>query len=163
MLTFYRHNIRCSSCRMTTRSANTEIMHYAHCETKEQSASMLTELKVRVANMLAKRSETVAAKVQAAEIALANQRIDDLRDAYSAIAAMIGGDSYQGIHKVHGSTGIHTVRAFEEKCTCPGHKRHGHCKHIKIVNDARDAMQAIRKEQRNLSQWLLWQAERMVA
>ena len=163
MLTFYRTNIRCSSCRMTTRSANTEIMHYAHCETKEQSVSMLLELQARVANMLAKRAKTVAIKVQAAEIALANQQIDNLREAYSAVSTLIGGESYQGIHKIHGSTGIHTVRAFEGTCTCPGHKRHGHCKHIKIVNDARDAMQKIRKEQRALSQWLLWQAERMAA
>lgn len=151
MLTFYRHNIRCSSCRMTTRSANTEIMHYAHCETKEQSASMLTELKVRVANMLAKRSQTVSAKLKAAEIALTNQRIDDLLEVESRICTMLNGKRFGNIYKVHGSTGLHTVRPIEGVCTCAGHKAHGHCKHVKSIKAVHSTLISIAEEINKLS------------
>ena len=112
MLTFYRTNIRCSDCRMTTRSVNTEIMHYAHCSLKEQSASMLLELKMRVVKMLSKRAATVAAK------------------------ALVGVDVNGSYAKVSGNTGLYTVRA--NHCTCPSFKfgKGKPCKHIERVKNA---------------------------
>lgn len=109
---FYRTNLRCATCRMTTRSKNTEIMHYAHCATKEQSADLLAELKARVAKMLAKRAATVAAK------------------------ALVGIDVSGNVAKVEGQTGLYTVRPTS--CTCPAHRfgKGKPCKHIERVKAA---------------------------
>jgi hypothetical protein len=109
---FYRTNLRCITCRMTTRSKNTEIMHYEHCETKEQSAELLAELKARVAKMLANRAATIAAK------------------------ALVGVDVSGNVAKVEGQTGLYTVRPTS--CTCPAHRfgKGKPCKHIERVKHA---------------------------
>lgn len=109
---FYRTNLRCTTCRMTTRSKNTEIMHYAHCDTKAQSPELLAELQARVANMLAKRAATIAAK------------------------ALVGVDVAGNIAKVQGETGLYTVRPTS--CTCPSFKfgKGKPCKHIVRVKQA---------------------------
>lgn len=113
MLTFYRTNIRCSSCRMTTRSKNTEIMHYAHCETKEQSAAMLLELKMRVVKMLSARAATVAAK------------------------AVEGIEVVGNFAKVQGSNN-NTYFVRKDYCSCPAFKfgKGKPCKHIERVVSA---------------------------
>lgn len=129
MLTFYRHNIRCSSCRMTTRSANCEIMHYAHCETKEQSASMLLELKMRVVKMLAKRAATVAEKT------------------------LVGIEVSGNVAKVEGQTGLYTVRPTS--CTCPAHRfgKGKPCKHIERVKHAVSLAARCWPQQYSLQAW----------
>lgn len=146
-LRMYRMAVLCKTCFMRTKSLATEIAHHAWCHTREQSAELLRTLQDKIAMSLDKRRQTKAAKL--------NAKIDELREAYSAVYASVGGNSALGIHKVSGSTGLHTVRAYEGSCTCPGHKAHGHCKHVRLVREARDAMQAIKRQLRDTSDRLL--------
>lgn len=151
-LRMYRMAVLCKTCFMRTKSAATEIAHHAWCHTREQSPELLRTLQDKIAASRIKRRETKAAKL--------NAKIDSLREQYSAVYASVGGNSALGIHKINGSTGLHTVRAYEGTCTCPGHKAHGHCKHLHLVRDARDAMQAIKRQLQDTSRTLLAMAER---
>lgn len=151
-LRLYRMAVLCKTCFMRTKAAATEIAHHTWCHTREQSAELLETLQDKIATSRAKRRQTIADNL--------NAKIDSLRDAYSAVYASVGGHSALGIHKISGTTGLHTVRAYEGTCTCPGHKAHGHCKHLRLVRDARDAMQAIKRQLRDTSDRLLAMAER---
>lgn len=151
-LRLYRMAVLCKTCFMRTKAAATEIAHHTWCHTREQSAELLETLQDKIATSRAKRRQTIADNL--------NAKIDELRDAYSAVYASVGGNSALGIHKISGSTGLHTVRAYEGTCTCPGHKAHGHCKHVRLVRDARDAMQAIKRQLQDTSRTLLAMAER---
>lgn len=151
-LRLYRMTVLCKTCFMRTKAAAKEITHHAWCHTREQSPELLRTLQDKIAASRIKRRETKAAKL--------NAKIDELREAYSAVYASVGGNSALGIHKISGSTGLHTVRAYEGTCTCPGHKAHGHCKHVRLVRDARDAMQSIKRQLRDTSDRLLAMAER---
>ena len=111
MLSFYRSNIRCSDCRMTTRSKDASIRHHDHCTTNEQNAAMLLELKLRIVKMLSKRAETVATK------------------------ALEGIEVVANFAKVQGSTGTYHVR--KDYCSCPSFKfgKGKPCKHIaRVIN-----------------------------
>lgn len=151
-LSLYRLTVRCSDCCKRTKSSAREIAHYPWCTTLAQDPELLRTLQDKIAMSLIKRRETKAAKL--------NAKIDDLREAFSAIYTSVGGNSALGIHKINGSTGLHTVRAYEGTCTCPGHKAHGHCKHVRLVRDARDAMQSIKRQLRDTSDRLLAMADR---
>jgi hypothetical protein len=151
-LELYRLTVRCSDCCRRTKSLATEIAHYPWCTTLAQDPELLRTLQDKIAMSLDKRRQTKAAKL--------NAKIDELREAYSAVYASVGGNSALGIHKINGSTGLHTVRAYEGTCTCPGHKAHGHCKHVRLVRDARDAMQSIKRQLQDTSDRLLVLAER---
>jgi hypothetical protein len=151
-LSLYRLTVRCSDCCKRTKSSAREIAHYPWCTTLAQDPELLRTLQDKIAMSLIKRRETKAAKL--------NAKIDDLREAFSAIYTSVGGNSALGIHKINGSTGLHTVRAYEGTCTCPGHKAHGHCKHVRLVRDARDAMQSIKRQLQDTSDRLLVLAER---
>lgn len=151
-LELYRLTVRCSDCCRRTKSLATEIAHYPWCTTLAQDPELLRTLQDKIAMSLDKRRQTKAAKL--------NAKIDELREAYSAVYASVGGNSALGIHKINGSTGLHTVRAYEGTCTCPGHKAHGHCKHLRLVRDARDAMQSIKRQLRDTSDRLLAMADR---
>jgi predicted nucleic acid-binding Zn finger protein len=109
MLSFYRHNIRCSDCRMTTRSKDEVIKHHAHCTTNEQNSEMLLELKFRMLKMVSKRVATVATK------------------------ALEGIEVVANYAKVQGSTGTYSVR--KDYCSCPAFKfgKGKTCKHIARV------------------------------
>lgn len=150
-LELYRHTVRCTVCRMRTKSKCTSIRHYTDCAVAEQSTELLETLRAAQAVAAAKRKATRLAKAEAA-----------LEAAHQAVAEMnrkIGG-SLLGIHKVYGSTGIHTVRSAEGTCTCPGHKRHGHCKHVPMVRETKEQIAATRKEIARLSTWIIAQVER---
>lgn len=151
-LELYRLTVRCSDCCRRTKSAAKEIAHYPWCTTLAQDPELLRTLQDKIALSIDKRRQTKAAKL--------NAKIEDLREAYSAIYTSVGGNSALGIHKISGSTGLHTVRAYEGSCTCPGHKAHGHCKHLRLVRDARDAMQSIKRQLRDTSDRLLAMADR---
>lgn len=158
-LELYRLTVRCKHCckRTALRDVQTRygmqlVSHHPWCTRPAQLPELIDILRAKMAASLAKRSETKVAKL--------NTKIDDLRDAYSAVYASVGGCSALGIHKINGSTGLHTVRAYEGTCTCPGHKRHGHCKHVTLVRDARDTMQSIKRQLRETSHALLAMAER---
>lgn len=146
-LRLYRMAVLCKTCFLRTKAAALEIAHHSWCHTREQSPELLRTLQDKVAMSLIKRRETKAAKL--------NAKIDDLREAFSAIYNSVGGNSALGIHKISGSTGLHTVRAYEGTCTCPGHKAHGHCKHVRLVREAREAMKSIKTQLRDTSDRLL--------
>jgi hypothetical protein len=136
---------------MRTNSKSTVIRHYTDCAVAEQTTELLETLRTAQVVAAAKRKAT---KLANAEIAL-----EAAHQAVAQMTSKIGG-SLLGIHKVYGSTGIHTVRSQEGTCTCPGHKRHGHCKHVSLVRETKEQIAATRKEIARLSTWIIAQVER---
>ncbi len=153
-LELYRHTVRCTVCRMRTNSKSSSIRHYTDCATQEQTTELLETL--RDAQMIA------SAKRKATRLAKAEAALEAAHQAVEQMTRKIGG-SLLGIHKVYGSTGIHTVRSAEGTCTCPGHKAHGHCKHVSLVRDTKEQIAATRKEIARLSTWIIAQVERATA
>jgi hypothetical protein len=150
-LELYRHTVRCTVCRMRTNSKATSIRHYTDCAVAEQTTDLLETLRDAQMIASAKRKSTRLAKAEAA--------LEAAQQAVEQMTRKIGG-SLLGIHKVYGSTGIHTVRSAEGTCTCPGHKRHGHCKHVAQVRETKEQIAATRKEIARLSTWIIAQVER---
>lgn len=151
----YRHAVRCTVCRKRTSiKAATGSWHYNDCPTKEEDWRLIFRLQRKQAAAAAKRKSTRLAKAEAA-LEAAHQAVEQM-------TSRIGG-SLLGIHKVYGSTGIHTVRSQEGTCTCPGHKAHGHCKHVPMVRETKEQIAATRKEIARLSTWIIAQVERATA
>jgi hypothetical protein len=147
----YRHAVRCTVCRKRTSiKAATGSWHYNDCPTKEEDWRLIFRLQRKQAVASAKRKATRLAKAEAA-LEAAHQAVEQM-------TRKIGG-SMLGIHKVYGSTGIHTVRSAEGTCTCPGHKRHGHCKHVHQVREVVEQIAHTRQEIARLSNWIIAQVQ----